>query len=163
MMCLTISLYFFSCFFSSKNRKEHQKNTIHKGVIQGTNLMTSKTNLHNTNWNSINHSPETNSKNKTFFKILSELYEKHFALKNFQIKVKDLQAPWISKGLKKLSKQKPKFYIKILKNKSTQNEQIYKNHIHLFKKLSQKAKQTYYQFLLKDCQNDMGCTWQIMK
>ena len=54
-------------------------------------------------------------------------------------------------------------YSKFLKNKSTQNEQIYKNYKHLFEKLRKKAKQTYYQSILKDCQNDMTRTWQIMK
>ena len=53
-------------------------------------------------------------------------------------------------------------YIKFLKNKSTQNEQIYTNYKHLFEKLHKKAKQTYHQSILKDCQNDMTRTWQIM-
>ena len=65
--------------------------------------------------------------------------------------------------MKKSSKQKQKLYIKFLKNKLTQNEQIYKNYKHLFEKLRKKAKQTYYQSILKDCQNDMRRTWQIMK
>ena len=154
---------FASLCSPSKIQKEYQKITIHKRVIHDTNLMAFKTDLRNVNWNSINHSPETNSKYETFFKIFSELYEKHFPLKDFQIKVKDLQAPWISKGLKKSSKQKQKLYIKFLKNKSTQNEQIYKNYKHLFEKLRKKAKQTYYQSILKDCQNDMTPTWKIMK
>ena len=64
--------------------------------------------------------------------------------------------PWISNGLKKL-------YVKFLKNKSIQNEQFYKNYKHLFEKLRKKAKQLYYQSILKDCQNDMTRTWQIMK
>ena len=38
--------------------------------------MAFKTDLCNVNWNSINHSPETNSKYETFLKICSELYEK---------------------------------------------------------------------------------------
>ena len=80
--------------------------------------------------------------------MFSELYEKHFPLKDFQIKVKNLEAPWISKGLKKSSKQKQKLYIKFLKNKSIQNEQIYKNYKHLFEKLTKKANQTYYQSIL---------------
>ena len=149
---------FVSLCSPSKIHKEHQKITIHKRVIHDTNLMAFKTDLRNVNWNSINHSPETNSKYETFFKIFSELYEKHFPLKDFQIKVKDLQAPWISKGLKKSSKQKQKLYIKFLKSKSTQNEQIYKNYKHLFEKLRKKAKQTYYPSLLKDCQNEMKRT-----
>ena len=35
--------------------------------------------------------------------------------------------------------------IEKIKNKSIQNEQIFKNYKHLFEKLIQKAKQTYYQ------------------
>ena len=53
--------------------------------------------------------------------------------------------------------------IEKIKNKSIQNEQIFKNYKHLFEKLIQKAKQTYSQSILKDCQNDMTRTWQIMK
>ena len=63
-----------------------------------------------------------------------------FPLKDFQIKVKDLKKPWISKGLKKSSNQKQRLYIKFLKHKSTQNEQIYKNYKHLFEKPRKKAK-----------------------
>ena len=74
--------------------------------------------------------------------------------------MKDLQEPWITKVLKKLSKQKQKLFIKFLKKKSIQNEKTYK---HLLEKLLGKAKQTYYQSTLKDCQNDMTRTWQITK
>ena len=58
--------------------------------MHDTDLMAFMTNLLNVKWNSINHSPETNSKYETFFEVFSELYEKHFPLKDFQIKVKDL-------------------------------------------------------------------------
>ena len=99
---------FVSLCSPSKIHKEHQKITVHERVIHEANLMAFKTDLRNVNWNSINHSPETNSKHKTFFKIFSELFEKHFPLKDFEIKVNHFQAPWISKGLKKLSKKKQK-------------------------------------------------------
>ena len=130
---------FVSLSYHSKIHKENQKIIIHKKVMHGTNLMAFMTDLSNVNWNSINHSPETNLKYETFLKIFSGLYENYFSLKDFQIKVKDLQAPWISKGLKKLSKQKQKMYIKFLKHKSIQNEQICKNCKHLFEKLRKKA------------------------
>ena len=55
-----------------------------------TNLMAFKADLCSGNWNSINHSPETNLKYEIFLKTFSELYEKHLPLKDFQIKVKDL-------------------------------------------------------------------------
>ena len=108
--------------FPSFIHEEYQKIAIHKRVMHDTNLVAFKADLRNVNWNSINHSLETNSKYETFFKIFSKLNEKHFPLKDFPIEVKDLQTPWISKGLKKSSKQKQKFYIKFLKNKSIQNE-----------------------------------------
>ena len=123
---------FVSISLRSKIHKENQKITIHKRVMYDTNLTAFNKDLRNVNWNSINHSPETNSKYKAFSKILSELNEKDFPLKNFQIKVKDLHAPWISNGLKKSYKQKQKLYIRFLKNKSVQNEQIYKNYKHLY-------------------------------
>ena len=96
---------------------------------------------------------------RTFFKMFSELHENHTSLKDFSIKVKNLQAPWINKGLKKSSKQKKNCTLNFWKNKSVQNEQIYKNYKHLFEKLHKKAKQTHYQSLLKNCQNDMTRTW----
>ena len=54
-------------------------------------------------------------------------------------------------------------YIKFLKNKSIQNEPVFKNYKHLFEKLHKKAKQTYYQSILKDYQNDMTRKRQITK
>ena len=58
------AVFVFLCS-PSKIHKEHQKITIHKRVIHDTNLIAFKTDLHKVNWNSINHSPETNSKYET--------------------------------------------------------------------------------------------------
>ena len=107
---------FVSLNSSLKIHKEKQKITIHKRVMRDTNLTAFEIDLRNVHWNSINHSPETR-KYETFFKTFSGLYEKHFPLKDFQIEAKELQTPWISKGLKELSKQKQKLYIKFLKDK----------------------------------------------
>ena len=49
-------------------------------------------------------------------------------------------------------------YIKFLKNKSIQNEHIYKNYKDLFEKLRKEAKQTYYQSMFNDCENDITYT-----
>ena len=68
------------------------------------------------------------------FKNIIAAIQKRFPLKDFQIKVKDLQAPWTSKEFKKLSKQKQKLNIKLLKRKSIQTKQTYKNYKHLFEK-----------------------------
>ena len=55
-----------SLYFPSKIHKENQKITIHKRVMQDTNLMIFKTSLENANWNSINYLPDKNSKYETF-------------------------------------------------------------------------------------------------
>ena len=53
-------------------------------------------------------------------------------------------------------------YIKFLKDKSIQNEQFCKTFKQFREKLRKKPKQTCYQFLLKESQNDMKHTKQIM-
>ena len=53
-------------------------------------------------------------------------------------------------------------YIKFLKDKSIQNEQFRQNFKHFREKLRKKPKQTCYQFLLKEGQNDMKHKKQIM-
>ena len=60
-------------------------------------------------------------------------------------------------------KMKKSIQNKLIQNKAIQNEQFYENYKHLYEKLRKKAKQTYYQSILTDCQNDMTYTWQIMK
>ena len=50
-----------------------------------------------------------------------------------------------------------------LKDKSIQNEQIYRNYKNLFEILREKAKETNCQFSLKQCENDMKRIWQLMK
>ena len=42
-------------------------------------------------------------------------------------------------------------------NKSTRTINVF------LKNCEKRAKQTYYQSILKDCQNDMTHTWKIMK
>ena len=56
---------FVSLNSSSKIYKENQKTTIHERVMHDTKLTAFKKDLHNVNWNSINHSPEANSKYET--------------------------------------------------------------------------------------------------
>ena len=68
--------------------------------------------------------PQKQIQNTMHFLEYSLSYTKNFPLKEFQIKVKDLQAPWINKGLKKSSKQKQKLHIKFLNDKLIQNEKI---------------------------------------
>ena len=98
---------------------------------------------------------------ETFSDIFILLYEKHFPLKTQEIKIKHLQTPWFTKGMKKSSKKKQKLYIKFLKGKIPESE--YKDYKNLFEKLKQKSKQMHYSSLISKYQNNAKKTWQVMK
>ena len=81
----------------------------------------------------MNHSPEANSKCETFFQIFSEPCEKHFSLKRFSNQSKRHPSTMCTQRIEKFVPEKnKKLYIKFLKNKSVQKEQIYKDYKHLF-------------------------------
>ena len=79
---------------------------------------------------------------ENFSDTFSMLYERNFPLKKHNIKNKDLLTPWMTKGMKKSSKQKQRLYIKYLKNKTEASEHTYKNYKNLFEKLRKKGKQS---------------------
>ena len=122
-----------------------------------------KNDLSNVNWPQIDRQDNPNLNYSNFFKIFSELYNKNFPINENSIKVKDLNSPWITKGLKKSSKLKQKLYIKFLKNKNSKNEQIYKSYKNLFKKIRKKSKNIYYSSLIAHHQNNSKKIWNIMK
>ena len=64
---------------------------------------------------------ETDCPNKAydnFMSIFSHLYDEHFPIRKIKLKLKDIQSPWITKGIKKSSRMKQRLYEKYLKNKT---------------------------------------------
>ena len=112
--------------------------------------------------------PRNKFKIRTFFKMFSELYENHTSLKDFSIKVKNLQVPWINKVLKKLPKQKKNYINRFKMSKSTRTRNIFlKNYI---KKLSKHTINLYLRIVKMTWKRTwyahdthMARTWQIMK
>ena len=68
---------------------------------------------------------------KLFFKKF--LYENFFPRKKIKLKVKDIQSPRITSGIKKSSKLKQCLHEKFLKTRSQKRELEYKNYKNLFK------------------------------
>ena len=91
------------------------------------------------------------------------IYFKNFPLLETEVKSKDLRTPWMSKTMRKSSKQKQKLYIKFLKSKNPEDELIYKNYKNLFEKLRKKSKQNYYSNLLEKHKDNAKQRWQILK
>ena len=54
---------------------------------------------------------------KAFLKRFSTLYDEYFPEKKMKLKHKDLQSPWITKGIRRSSKRKQRLYEKLLKTK----------------------------------------------
>ena len=73
-----------------------------------------------------------------------------FPLTETEIKPLNLKTPWFSKGLKKSSKTKQRLYIKVLKSKSAEPEEKYRNYKDIFEKLKIKSKKNYYASLLNN-------------
>ena len=67
-----------------------------------------------------------------FFNIIDLLYGKCFSITKIKLKQKKHFTPWITRGIKKLSKRKEKLYEKFLKNRTTLSEENYKTYKNLF-------------------------------
>ena len=56
------------------------------------------------------------------------------------MKTKNLNSPWITKGIKKSSKKKQSLYKKFLKNKTTKRSETYKQYKTFFEKFEKRSK-----------------------
>ena len=151
----------FAAINISKSKNKNKKIEIKKRDFSETNKQNFKEDLINTDWSVLDNYDNTNLLYETFSDIFILLYEKHFPLKTQEIKIKHLQTPWFTKGMKKSSKKKQKLYIKFLKGKIPESE--YKDYKNLFEKLKQKSKQMHYSSLISKYQNNAKKTWQVMK
>ena len=87
---------------------------------------------------------------KAFLKRFSTLYDTYFPEKKIKLKNKDLQSPWITKGIRRYSKHKQRLYEKFLKNPNEKNELEYKNYKHFFEAVKKRSKK-----LILRCKNNI--------
>ena len=139
------------------------KISIQKRIINEKSMLSFKNEICRTNWIDVTNTECPNVSYNLFSNKFLSLYEKHFPLKTFNIKTKNILSPWITKGIMKSSKQKQKLYIKFLKNKSTRNETNYKNYKNLFEKIKNNSKKNHYSSLILQYQGNVKKTWSIMK
>ena len=69
----------------------------------------------------------------------------------------------MTKDLLKSSKRNQKLYEKFVKKRSPRNENIYKAYKSLFESLKKKSKKNYYTRRLKNYQNDIKKSWDVIK
>ena len=90
-------------------------------------------------------------------------FDQAFPEKKSEIKQKNLSIPWISKGLRKSSNRKQRLYENFLKKRSDKNCKTYKIYKNLFEKLKKQSKKLFFQNGLKQYENNIKNTWNVMK
>ena len=153
----------FAAIKLSNEKTKNQKIKIKKRIFSDKNKESFKQDLQKINWEELNILNCTNTLYKHFIKFFSSIYDKNFPLLETEVKLKDLRTPWMSKAMRKSSKQKQKLYIKFFKSKNPEDELIYKNYKNLFKKLRKKSKQNYYSNLLEKHKDNAKQRWQVLK
>ena len=133
----------FPIFFSIRLTKEKLQEGVIK-IKKGIFKTPFKEQLSLLHWRRIDFNRTVNEIYDTFLKTLTDIYDANFAIRKYILKDKDINSPWISKGLKKSSKTKQRLYIKFVKAKTLEDESKYKIYKSLFKKLRKKAKIAYY-------------------
>ena len=104
----SISDYFpiFTAFNISDRKNESATVLIQQRNFNKQSKENFKTDLNNTDWSFMNNCENTNTLFDSFSNAFFKLYETHFLLETRNIKLKDINCPWMSKGMKKSSKQK---------------------------------------------------------
>ena len=115
---MTFLDHFPICFLqpTSRPRKENEVTCITKRVINNNAIELFKQELYKTSWDNVINKKSQNDTYNYFLHKLIVLYDKYFPKQNTRIYKKDLQGPWITRGIKKSSKRKQKLYVKFLKN-----------------------------------------------
>ena len=68
---------------------------------------------------------------------------------------KDLQSPWITRGIEKSPKRKQKLYVNFLKNRNSKNELESRNYKKLFESIKKRAKRNYFSSLILKHKNNI--------
>ena len=127
------------------------------------NILNFKTVFNSTDWGLLTQTLSTNDSYNIFLEIFIQIYDQAFPERKIEMKQKNLSSPWISKGLRKLSKRKQRLYEKCLKLRSDKNYETHKIYKNLFEKLKKQPKKLYFQNKLKQYENNIKKTWNVMK
>ena len=162
---IDISDHFPICFLqpTSRPREENEVTYITKRVINNNAIELFKQELYKTSWDDVINNKNPNDAYNYFSHKLIVLYDKYFPKQNIRIHKKDLQNPWITRGIRKSSKRKQKLYVKVLKNRNRKSELEYKNYKKLFESIKKRAKKNYFSSLILKHKNNIKKTWDVIK
>ena len=147
---------YFSIF--SNNLKQGKLNhivAVQKQNLNSRNNKDFKANLPFVNCEFLNDIQYPSSAYKEIFFAFSYICNTPFRFQNVKVKLKDVETPWMSKDLKKSSKQKQNLYMKYLRKKDMKSKETYENYKNIFEKLK-KGKLIITSAKPNQCQADLA-------
>ena len=92
---------------------------------------------------------------KLFPEKILTIQENVFPRKKIKLKVKGIQSPWITSGIKKSFKRKQHLHKKFLKTRNQKSKLEYKNYKNLFETIKERLKKLYYSILIIKCKGNI--------
>ena len=120
-------------------------------------------NLYQYDWDTIKTHQDANEAYNNFISTFCTIYDTFFPMNKMKIKTKDLESPWITKGIKKSSKKKQRLYSKFLKKRNEKTKKEYQDYKKLFESIKKRSKKLYFSKLILKYKNDIKKTWQVIK
>ena len=151
-----VSDHFPICFIIPSPSKQER-------ILNTKSIELFKQKLYKTSWDELEMSQNPDQAYKTFLTKFSGLYNIYFPTKMIKLKNKDLNSPWITKGIKKSSKRKQHLYEKFLKNRTEKHELAYKTYKRLFESIKKHSKKLHLSNLILKYKNNVKKTWEVIK
>ena len=160
-----ISDHFPICFIipSMKTKIKNELSFLYKRNFNTDAKHAFQNELYGTNWKDIETFTDPNEAYKAFLETFLILYDKYFPKQKIKVKTKDLQSPWVTKGIKKSSKKKQRLYQKFLKNRNVKNETEYKSYKKLFETIKKRSKKNHFSKLILKYKDNVKKTWTVIK
>ena len=80
-----------------------------------------------------------------------------------KVKTKDLQSPWLTKGIRTLSKRKKRLYEKVLKKRNWKSELETKNFQTLFLAVKKYLRKLHFSRLILKSKDNIKKSWEVIK
>ena len=119
-------------------------------------------NLYQYDWDTIKTHQDANEAYNNFISTFCTIYDTFFPMNKMKIKTKDLESPWITKGIKK-SKKKQRLYSKFLKKRNEKTKKEYQDYKKLFESIKKWSKKLNFSKLILKYKNNIKKTWQVIK
>ena len=91
----------------------------------------------------------------TIISTFCTIYDTFFPMNKMKIKTKDLESPWITKGIKKSSEKKQRLYSKFLKKRNGKTKKEYQDYKKRFESIKNRSKKLYFSKLILKYKNNI--------